>query len=63
MDKVRIYVSGENLFTFTNLTDYIDPEAASNSFDFNSPNSARKRTNAQSFPFSKIISFGVQLNF
>lgn len=63
MESIRIYVSGENLFTFSKLTDYIDPEAASNSFNFNSPSSAKTRTTAQGQPFSKIYSFGVQLNF
>lgn len=63
IEKVRFYLSGENLFTFTSLTDYIDPEAASNSFNFNSPSSARSRSSAQNYPFSKVLSFGVQLNF
>ncbi|MEC4113442.1 TonB-dependent receptor [Myroides pelagicus] len=63
MDKIRFYLSGENLLTFSKLTDFIDPEAASNAFNFNSPSSARTRTQAQNYPFSKVVTFGVQLNF
>lgn len=63
LTKVRIYFSGENLFTFTNLTDYIDPEAASNSVNLNSPSTSTNRSTAQTVPFSKIYSLGVSIQF
>lgn len=61
--KVRLYFSGENLFTFTKLTDYIDPEAASNSVNLNKPSTSTNRSTAQTMPFSKIYSLGVSLQF
>lgn len=61
--KVRLYFSGENLFTFTKLTDYIDPEAASNSVNLNKPSTSTNRSTAQTLPFSKIYSLGVSIQF
>lgn len=52
ISKCRVYVSGENLLTFTKLeTDYIDPEQA------------MANANARVYPFSKIYSFGVNVTF
>ena len=54
--KFRIYFSGENLLTFSKLTDYIDPEAASNSVNLNAPSTSTNRSTAQTVPFSEIYS-------
>ena len=62
-NKLRFYFSGENLLTFTKLTDYIDPEAAGNSVNLNSPSTSANRSTAQSVPFSKIYSLGISLQF
>lgn len=52
LGKVRLYFSGENLFTLTKLeSDLIDPEQASAS------------PHARVYPFSKMYSFGVDLSF
>lgn len=52
INKCRIYVSGENILTFTKLdTDYIDPEQA------------LANANGRVYPFSKIYSFGVNITF
>lgn len=52
IDKCRVYVSGENLLTFTKLeTDYIDPEQAI------------ANSNARVYPFSKIYSVGINVTF
>ncbi|MDG3581385.1 SusC/RagA family TonB-linked outer membrane protein [Galbibacter pacificus] len=61
--KLRLYFSGENLLTFSKLTDYIDPEAASNSVNLNSPSTSTNRSTAQTVPFSEIYSLGVSLQF
>ncbi len=61
--KLRFYFSGENLLTFSKLTDYIDPEAASNSVNLNAPSTSTNRSTAQTTPFSKIYSLGVSLQF
>ncbi|WP_277482623.1 SusC/RagA family TonB-linked outer membrane protein [Catalinimonas alkaloidigena] len=52
LSKVRLYFSGENLFTLTKLeTDLIDPEQAAAS------------SHARVYPFGKTYSFGVDLSF
>ncbi|MDT0644527.1 SusC/RagA family TonB-linked outer membrane protein [Zunongwangia sp. F363] len=61
--KLRIYFSGENILTFSPLTDYIDPEAASNSVNLNQPSTSANRSTAQTVPFSKTYSLGVSFQF
>ncbi|MDT0678634.1 SusC/RagA family TonB-linked outer membrane protein [Autumnicola musiva] len=66
--KLRIYFSGENLLTFSPLTDYIDPEAASNAVNLNQPTTddglpSANRSTAQTVPFSKTYSIGVSFQF
>lgn len=52
INKCRVYVSGENLLTFTKLeSDYIDPEQAI------------ANSNARVYPFSTIYSFGINITF
>lgn len=62
-DSLRLYFSGENLLTFSKLTDYIDPEAASNSVNLNMPSTSPNRSTAQTTPFSKIYSLGISIQF
>jgi len=61
--ELRFYFSGENLLTFSPLTDYIDPEAASASVNLNSPSTSTNRGTAQTNPFSKTYSLGMSLKF
>lgn len=61
--KLRIYLSGENLYTFSPLTDYVDPEAASGSLNLNEPSTSDNRGTAQTTPFSKTYSLGVSFQF
>ena len=52
MSKCRVYVSGENLLTFTKLrSDYIDPEQP-----IGDPN-------ARIYPLSRTLSFGIDITF
>lgn len=52
IDRLRIYLSGENLFTWTKLdTDYIDPEET------------MKDPTARTYPIGKTYSFGLELSF
>jgi hypothetical protein len=51
LDQVRIYVSGENLWTKTNLMMY-DPEAVKGNFG-----------SAISYPLSRVISTGLNISF
>ncbi len=51
LDRCRIYVSGENVFTLTKLkTKYIDPEMAA------------AETNGRVYPFNKTFSFGLDIS-
>ncbi|MFC3196723.1 TonB-dependent receptor [Parapedobacter deserti] len=66
MSGCRIYVSGENLLTFSKLrNDYIDPEMAIANIGMNRVNGINNNTtgNARVYPFSKIFSVGLNLTF
>lgn len=52
IDRVRIYVSGENLFTLTKLdSKYIDPESILND------------SSGRTYPMNRVISFGLEVTF
>jgi TonB-linked SusC/RagA family outer membrane protein len=54
IDRLRVYFSGQNLFTSTKLkTKYIDPEMAMPDAD---------AANARVYPFFKVYSFGLNLS-
>lgn len=53
LSGVRVYVSGDNLLTFTSMSDIFDPEA----LDGFSGNSGKL------YPLQKVISVGVNVNF
>ncbi len=52
VDKLRIYTTGENLFTFTDLM-FFDPEV----------NTTGLTGSAQSYPLSRILSLGLNVTF
>src|SRR5690606_22194438 len=58
LDRVRIYASGENLFEIDNLDLPIDPEVDYTPAGLNDPN-----TFCRVYPYSRSVSFGVQLSF
>jgi len=47
LGKLRLYVTGENLFTFTDLMDSFDPETLNN----------------MTYPITKKVSVGMNLTF
>ncbi|WP_051559088.1 TonB-dependent receptor [Hoylesella enoeca] len=52
INKVRVYFSGENLFTFTALDNkYLDPEQLA------------VDSNGRVYPYSKTFSFGLDITF
>ena len=63
IDKLRIYFSGENIFTlrFGDLTKYIDPEQAGSGISFSDPGSAVGRARLEEYPYCKTYSFGVSI--
>ena len=52
MSSVRIYTSGENLFTLTKMTKIFDPETLSGDWG-----------NGKVYPLLKTYSFGININF
>lgn len=53
ISRARIYVSGENLLTFSDMIDIFDPE----SVGLNGWNDGK------TYPFARVFSFGLNLNF
>jgi hypothetical protein len=62
--NLRIYASGENIFTwrFGNLTKYIDPEQAGSGINYNNPGDAVKMDRVEDYPIGKTFSFGISLS-
>jgi len=63
IQKLRIYVSGENMFTwsFGNLTKYIDPEQAGAAINYSNPGDAVGRAYVNDYPMGKTYSIGINL--
>ena len=63
IQKLRVYFSGENLFTwrFGNLTKYIDPEMAGAGINYSAPKDAVSRARAEDYPIVKIFSAGINI--
>ncbi|NDV83113.1 TonB-dependent receptor [Bacteroides sp. 51] len=57
LQNLRIYVSGENLLTITDLSDTMDPETAGVG------GQANDQANGTVYPLSKTYSFGLSVNF
>lgn len=59
IEKIRIYFSGENLFTVSPLKSrYIDPAQAGSTTSW-----SNGRTDANGYPFNRTYSFGVDITF
>ena len=59
IQKARIYFSGENLLTFDKLANTaVDPET-----DWTDATAGDSRSFGRSYPYSKSISFGIQIDF
>lgn len=61
--QLRIYFSGENIFTwrFGDLTRYVDPEQAGSATNFSDPGTAADRATVDDYPIGKTYSFGIDL--
>ena len=57
IQRARVYVSAMNMITFTNYTGY-DPEVSS----YNT-NDAQMGVDLSTYPTSKVITFGIDINF
>ena len=58
MEKLRVYVSGENLLTFSNNS-FIDPEST----EFDSKMSADGANSGRSYPTLRYYGFGIDVEF
>lgn len=58
MEKLRVYVSGENLLTFSNNS-FIDPEST----EFDSKMSAGGANSGRSYPTLRYYGFGIDVEF
>ncbi len=61
IQKARIYVSGENLFEFDNMKIPIDPETTDKKYNSSGTINSSGWSFGRSYPFSRTISFGVQI--
>ncbi|WP_448700663.1 TonB-dependent receptor [Mucilaginibacter sp. AW1-3] len=68
IQKLRLYFSGENLFTwsFGHLTKYIDPETAGSGIDYSTPANVTTGSGSiaragESYPLGKVYSFGLSV--
>ncbi|QKJ33045.1 TonB-dependent receptor [Mucilaginibacter mali] len=68
IQKLRFYVSGENLFTwsFGHLTKYIDPETAGSGIDYSTPMNVSTSSSSiaragESYPLGKVYSLGLSI--
>ncbi len=52
LSKVRFYVTGENLFTITDLSDVFDPETTGGSWGA-----------GKIYPLQKSVAFGMNVSF
>lgn len=63
LDKVRIYFSGENLFEFSSIKKYYDPEGV-NQNTYTDPRKSPSRSgNGMDYPFQRSYSVGLQVTF
>lgn len=64
IERLRIYFSGENMFTwrFGNLTKYVDPEMAGSGINYSSPGAAVTRARLEDYPMGKTYSLGINLS-
>lgn len=63
LSKAQLYLTGENLLTFTKLSTIFDPEAIFTYNSYNGGNANRGATDAgKSYPMNKTISVGIVVN-
>lgn len=63
VNRLRIYVSGENLTEWSQVKDYFDPEAITDNIDKVDPSKSTNSGSGYAYPFQRRVSFGVELQF
>jgi len=63
VNRLRIYVSGENLAEWSAIKKYFDPEANTDAMDKYNPSSQTSSGWGYAYPFQRRYSFGLELQF
>ncbi|MEG2067610.1 MAG: TonB-dependent receptor [Tannerellaceae bacterium] len=65
IQSLRVYVSGDNLLTMTKMAKMFDPEAVSGRYNWDNAGAYGDdlNNNGKVYPLSKVISFGINVNF
>lgn len=65
IQSLRVYVSADNLLTFTKMAKMFDPEAVSGRYNWDNAGTQGDdlSNNGKVYPLSKVISFGINVNF
>ncbi|MEG1749446.1 MAG: TonB-dependent receptor [Tannerellaceae bacterium] len=65
IQSLRVYVSGDNLLTMTKMAKMFDPEAVSGRYNWDNAGTQGDdlNNNGKVYPLSKVISFGINVNF
>ena len=63
INRLRIYVSGENLTEWSALKKYFDPEAVTDNVNKTNPSLSTSSGWGYAYPFQRRYSFGLELSF
>lgn len=65
IQSLRVYISGDNLLTLTKMSKIFDPETVDGRewWDTDVNQSSKAGNNGKVYPLSKVISFGINVNF
>lgn len=63
VNRLRVYVSGENLTEWSEVKDYFDPEAITDNIDKVNPGKSTESGWGYAYPFQRRLSFGLELQF
>lgn len=63
LNRLRVYVSGENLTEWSQVKDYFDPEAITDNVDKVDPSKETGTGWGYAYPFQRRYSFGIELQF
>lgn len=63
ISRLRVFVSGENLFEFSEVKDFFDPETTNANINSDPTRNVGRTGNGMTYPFQRSYSFGLNLIF
>lgn len=63
VNQLRLYASGENLITWSDIKDYFDPEAVTDNIGKINPSFSSANGWGYAYPFQRRYSFGIDVQF